>query len=270
MQAQEGGEQRQRDHDGDDRRPVEAAQEQPDHRHDQHEPVQQVFVDGMQRALDQGASIIEGLDAHARGQDLLVEFAHALVDARQHAGRVLAPAHQHETLDDLRLLVPAHRPAPGRVGLPYLGHVAHGDRAAAPALQDDRADVLRGLDEAEAADGELLLAAAQEAAAHVHAGARDRLVELRKRHPHRMQPGRIGYDMHFLEEAAEGHHVRHALHLAQGPADRPLELGAQLVQVVAVAHQPELVDLAQRRGLRRQLGLHPVGQLHLGEPLRHQ
>ena len=72
----------------------------------------------------------------------------------------------------------------------------------------------------------------------------------------------------FLQIAAEGHDIGYALHLAQHAHDVPLHFGAQLVEIVAIAHQAELVHLAQRRRLGRKLGRHPWRKIGGSHPLR--
>ena len=79
--------------------------------------------------------------------------------------------------------------------------------------------------------------------------------------PEREEARRIGLDVHLLQVAAEGHDVGHPRHLAQHAHDVPLHLRAQLVEIVAVARDAELVDLAERRGFGRELRRRPGRQL---------
>ena len=270
MQADEGHQQRQRKHHRDHRRTGDRTHEQPDDRDHQDEAVQQVVMHRRQRMPDQGTAVVRGDDLHALGQDLVVELGHFPVDAVEHQRRVLAAAHQHQALHHFAVLVVGDRAAPRRRRELDAGHVAQGERAAVALLEHDGLDVLDRIDEADAADGQLLVAVAQEAAADVEVGLPDRCFQVAQAQAGGVQPGRIGLDLEFLEVASERHHVGHALHLAQHAGDVPLHFRAQLVEVGAIADHPEAVDLAERRGLRRQVRRDALGQIGLRHPLADQ
>ena len=87
----------------------------------------------------------------------------------------------------------------------------------------------------------------------------------------RAQPGRVDAHVDFLQVAAEGHDVGDARHLLQHARRRSTRSSARgLVEVVPVARHAELVDLAERRRLGRELRRHAVGQIGLrGDALRH-
>ena len=124
------------------------------------------------------------------------------------------------------------------------------------------------LEVADAAHRELLVAVPQEAAADVHVGFRDRLLDVGQREAEGEEARRVGLHVHFLEIAAEGHDVGHARHLAQHAHDVPLHFGAQLVEIVPVAREPELVHLAERRRFGRELRRRAGRQLGGGDPLQ--
>ncbi len=108
----------------------------------------------------------------------------------------------------------------------------------------------------------------QEPAADVQVGFGDRLLEVAQGQAEGEQARRVGFDMHFLEIAAEGHDIGHARHLAQHAHDVPFHLGAQLVEIVAVARDPELVHLAQGCRFRRNLRGHARGKIGGSDPLQ--
>ena len=124
-----------------------------------------------------------------------------------------------------------------------------------PLSQHDVLHVLRGAQVADAAHRHLLRAVREKppptlrlecASASRHVGQCETV---------RHEPQRVDLDVELLQEAAEVHHVGDARNLLEQARDVPLELGAQRVQVVAVARERELVDLAERGRVGRELGL---------------
>jgi hypothetical protein len=86
--------------------------------------------------------------------------------------------------------------------------------------------------------------------------------------PVRVQPRRIHLDVELLEEAAHPDRIRDAGHLLEHARDGPLLLRAQLVEVVAVADEAVVVDLAERRGVGCEPHVGELGQLGLQQALR--
>src|SRR6185503_20696183 len=104
-------------------------------------------------------------DAHAFGQDGLVQLPYLVVDAIQHARGILTAPHPHEALDAFLFKTDAHRAAPRCVRLRDIGNVAHRHRGPVFALEENALDVFGRLKVADAAHGEFLVAVPEEAAA---------------------------------------------------------------------------------------------------------
>ncbi len=87
------------------------------------------------------------------------------------------------------------------------------------------------------------------------------------------EPVGVDGDLVLLDEAADGGHLGDAGHRLQGVAQRPVLVGAELVERVAAATVDERVleDPADPGGVRPELGLHPLRQarLDLGQVLEH-
>ena len=211
--------------------------------------------------------VVERLDPHPLRQDAVVQLADLLVDPVEDDARVLAAAQQREPFGDFALDVVADRAEPRRVRQHDARHVADGDRRAAFALEHDRLQVLRAPDVADAADRQLLIAVLKEAAADVAVRPAERVADVGQRQVVREQTRRIDLDVHLLQVAAEGHHVGDPRNLKQDPRDGPLQLGPRLRVRVPVAHHAELVDLAERRRLGRELHVRALRQIGPGQPL---
>ena len=268
VQADEGHQQRQRNHRGDDQRAAQAAQHQPQHAHNQAGAKQQVVLHRGQRMADEIGAVVGDFHLHAFGQQAAIEQLDLLVQAVQHDGGVLAALEQHHALHHVVLVVHAHRALARRMRLDHAGDIAYGDGRAAAQLHHHFLDFLRRAQQAYAADDERLFTAAQQAAADVAVGLLYGLGHVGQRQAQAVELVGVHFDVVLLDEAAYAHHIGHALHLLERAHDVPFLLGAQLVQRVAVALEAVVIDLSQRRVVGRHLGRHARGQIGLGQALR--
>jgi hypothetical protein len=147
--------------------------------------------------------------------------------------------------------------------------VADRHRCAVLAAQHHVPDVLGAAQVAHAAHRQLLGAVAEEAAPHVQVRVLERLVHVVERQVVRQQRERVDLDVELLQEAPERDHVGHPRDLAQQARHVPVELRAELVQIVAIAAQHELEDLAERGRVGGELGHHTRRQVGGGGALRH-
>ena len=99
-------------------------------------------MDRGERQPHEVAAVVVNFDAHALGQDGLVQLAHLVVDAVQHQRRILATPHPHEAFDAFLFQADAHGAAPRRERLHHIGNVAQRHRSPVLALEQDALDVL--------------------------------------------------------------------------------------------------------------------------------
>jgi hypothetical protein len=117
-------------------------------------------------------------------------------------------------------------------------------------------DVVGRGQQADAADGVLLRTLRHIAAASVGVAAAQRIQQVLEGELVGAQLVEIGLHLVLLDEAAHGHHVGHARHLAQGAFDHPVLQGAQLGGGLPVAAQTVAHDFTHRRGVGGNVGLH--------------
>ena len=121
-------------------------------------------------------------------------------------------------------------------------------------------------DETDAADVVRLLAHEEAVAADVLVGVLDAGRELTERHAVTAQAERIDFDMVLLGLAAVARDVDDPLNLLELTLQNPILGGLQILERVAIAHQPVPVNLAD--GVPgRELTLQARGQLHELEPV---
>ncbi len=108
VQADEGHQQRQRNHGGHDQRATDAAQHQPQHADDQAGTEQQVVLHGGLRVADEVGAVVGNVHLHAFGQQAVVELDHLFVDAVEDQRRVFAALEQHDVLHHVVFPVHAH------------------------------------------------------------------------------------------------------------------------------------------------------------------
>ena len=145
-------EQCERDGGGDDQRAAQIAEKDPLQGEDQQDAKRHVVEDRSRGDVDEILAVVDPFDAHPRRQNVRIvdpfDFALDTLD-RRHA--LFAPAHEHDTLDDVVVRVLAGDAEPRFVADMHRGHVPHQNRVS-PALRQHRiAQFLRRADEPDAA-----------------------------------------------------------------------------------------------------------------------
>ena len=268
VQADEGHQQRQRNHGGHDQRATQAAQEQPQHGHDQRGPEQQVVLHGLERMAHQIGAVIVGDHVHAFRQAATVELIDLGMNVIEHDGRVGAALEQHNALHHIVLVVHAHRALTRRMRLRDTRHVTDGHGSLATHGNDHILNLLRIAQQADTANDEGLFAAAHQTTADVAVGLGQCIAHIVQRQTQAVKLLGVHFNVELLDEAANAHHVGHALHLLEHAHHMPFLLGAQLRQGVPVALQAIVENLAQRGVVGRHFRRHAVGQICLRQTLR--
>ena len=178
---------------------------------------------------------------------------------------VLTLVHHHDALYHIICSASSHLSQRRFVAFADCGHVAHQYRYTAEVLHHDVANLLRVVQQADAAHYVGLAAALYHVAAHVDIAARQRLVELDGRDAILCQPPQVGTHLKGAHLAAEAHHVGYSGHAAQPSLDDPILEGLQLAHREAVAMQGVAIDLARGAVERLHFGAHAVGQVGIGE-----
>ena len=268
--ADDGHAHRQRNGERREHAAAQGAERGEEHEHDQERAFGQVHRDGVQRAIDELGAIVVGHDAHA-GRQVALDLRQLDLDVLHHLARVLPDQHHHGAGDDLALAVLGDDAVAQRGAELDVGDLAQQHRRAVVVDADGGAgDVLERLELRFAAEHDLLVALLDVAAADVAVVLLEHVEDLGERQVVLGEP--LGIDDHLvlLGLAAHGVDLDDAGHGAQLPRHVPIEQRAQLHRRVAIALEVELVDLAEARRHRRQLGAavggRDVGFGHL-EPL---
>jgi hypothetical protein len=226
----EGEQQGQRNHRGDDDGRPQVAQEDQQDGGDQHRADQQVLADGGHGVADQLGALVDRADPVAFRQ-ACIDLVHLGAQGLDDLGRVAALGHLHDAFDDVVAVVEGHDAGAARTGAVFhFCHVADAHRLAFAGHHHHVAHVVEALEQAQRAHHQGFVAAAQQAAAAIAAGAARawptsaRLTELAQQ---------VGLDahLHLADRAAEADHVGDARHHAQGRADGPVLHGADLLAV---------------------------------------
>ena len=181
--AREREQKRKRDRRGDDERRAPVAQQRKQHGDHQHRAFEKIGFDRVDGAVDKLRAVVLDLNFHAVGQ-LGLNLGDARLDPLGDFAAVLAGEH-HRRADDR--LVAVER---GRAGAEfgsglYLGHVFDEQRLDAGAeFERQVGDVLRVVHATHGADGELLGAAADDAAAGILDVLRDEVGQFAESHAH--------------------------------------------------------------------------------------
>ncbi len=162
-----------------------------------------------------------GHDLHVVGLEPLVELGDLGVHALQHARRIFAAQQQHGALDRVVVVVLAEDAVALLVAQLQLAEVAHEDRRAVVLGDDDVAEVVERLHQADAADDVAELAAVEHAAAGIGAVGVDRVGDVLERQVEAHELLRIELELELRGEAAEVRDVGDARHLLQGRDHRP-------------------------------------------------
>ena len=191
LQADEGGQQRQRDDDRDDAGGAQVAEKQVQHDRDQQRAFEQVLEDRVQRRVDQPGAVVVRHDAARPSAGSLAFSA---------ATRSLTAASTSDGFSPLRIsTMPVTissssscptRPWRGTAPIVDVGDVADQQRRAAVLGDDDVADVVARAQQADAANQVLLFALLEVAAAGVRVAAAERREDLLQRDVVRLHAAR--------------------------------------------------------------------------------
>ena len=251
----EGHHHGERNGDADDQRAARAAEEQDEH--DEHE------ADALRRpcattlsigGVDQVGAVEIGHDLHVVGLQPLVELGDLGVDAVEDARGIFAAQQQHDALDDVVPVVLAEDAVALLVAELQLAEIAHEDRRAVALGDDDVAEIVERLHQADAADDVAELAAREDAAAGIGAVGVDRVGDVLERQvePHELL--RIELELELGREAAEVRDVGDARHLLERRDHDPALDLRELAQILGVGFQRVVENLAGRRGQRIEAG----------------
>ncbi len=132
-------------------------------------------LDLVDRCVDQVRAVEIGHDLNVVGLQLRVEFGDLGMHAFQNARRIFVAQQQHGSLDDVVLVVLADDAMALLVAELELAEIAHQDRRAVVLGDDDVAEIVERLHEADAADHVAELAAIEHAAAGIGVVGADRI-----------------------------------------------------------------------------------------------
>ena len=177
-EADEGGQQRQRDDEGDDGRGAEVAEKEQQHEGDEHGALREVLEDGMEGGINEPGAVVIGDYFDAFGEDGVVEQLNAGLERREHPGWVLAFAHQHDAGNDIVRVVLPHNAFDGQVAQGDIGDVLDQYGRAVVCGDDDALDLIGGAKQADPPDEILLRALGDLAAADVGVAAAERGIKL--------------------------------------------------------------------------------------------
>ena len=204
--------------------------------HDQHEADAREhrvpdLVDG---GVDQRRAVEIRHDLHVIGLQALVELRDLGVHALENARGIFAAQQQHGALDDVVLVVLADDAVALLVAQLQLAEIAHQDRRAVVLGDDDIAEVVERLHEADAADHVAELAAIENAAAGIGVVGVDRVGDVLERQIEAHELLRIELELELGGEAAEIGDVGDARHLLQRRDHRPELDFRKLAQILRV------------------------------------
>src|SRR5699024_4578625 len=160
----------------------------------------------------------------------VVQLVDFLMDAVEDDARILSATQQREAFGNVGVEIEAYRAARRRMRCDHARDVTHPHRRAVMAGEDNLLDVARVGEVADAADGELLTAEAQDSAADIAVRLRQRVRDIRKRQVVREKAGRIDLYVNLFQKATEADNVGDAGHLLEHARDSPLQLAARLGQ----------------------------------------
>src|SRR4029077_17669463 len=126
------------------------------------------------RGIDERGAVEIGHDLYIVGLQLAVQFGGLGMHAVEHARRIFAALQQHGAFDDVAALANADDAVAFQVAELELAEIANEDRRAIVLGDDDIAEIVERLDEADAADDIAELAAIEHAAAGIGVVGADR------------------------------------------------------------------------------------------------
>ena len=260
--AHERHQHRQRDRHGHDQARTQVAEQQQQDDDDEAGAFEKVVLDGVDRAIHEGASVVVGLDLDARRQ-LWAQLLDSLLHAGDHRFGVLAVLHQRDADDRLTRPVVGHGPEPDLGSLDHLPkHADRDGNASGTCGHNGVGKIPWSFRKAEAADHLLLVVVLDIRAAAGRVVLGQRRVDLRHRHAVAVQarggdPCLVGRHL-----AAVDVHVGDAGGELELGRDGPLQDALQRHGRVAGPLQFELVDLAEARRHRTHLRIADAGRYH--------
>ncbi len=227
-------------------------------------------VDG---AGDEVGPVVGGDDLDAigeRGLDLL----ELLLDHVDHVEGVLAVAHDDDAADVVPGAVQVRDAAADLRSQLDAGDVLQEDRHPALSnLHHDLLEVVEGVRVPVSPHHVLTARELEQAASDLVVRAPDRFDHLVQRELVGGEPVGVDRDLVLLDEAADGGDLRHARQRLDGVAQRPVLVGAQLIERVGARLVDERVleHPPHAGGVRSEFGPHSLGQalLDLGHVLQH-
>src|ERR1700730_2979728 len=261
-QNDDGEEQREGNIRADDQGAAQIPQEYPlDHEHQnaaEHQIVQhRVGGDAHQRT-----AVVVGNDLHAWGQGAVaVELCDFLLDLRNDVVGVLGAPHHDDRRGDVVLLLSPRDAEPRHKADRDRGDVLDLDRQPARLGENDILDILdfvafgdvvgaAGVDQADAADVDRLLADRDLASADINVGVAERRHELRHGDVVSLELLQVGIDIELLGGAAPGVDLHHAGNGHETAGDHVVLQRPQIGQAeIGRADQLIAVDLADQTGL---------------------
>src|SRR5262245_30096871 len=192
------------------------SQKNPLNEKNQNHAEDQVEKDGVGGQVNEVAAIVNAFDPHARRENSrridLLDFFFNATDRRQ---ALLAASHQHDSLYDIVLLVPAGNSEARLVSNDDLRDITEKDRIAVCCRQHGVADIVHRANEADAAYDGRLLADVDGVTADIDVAVVHRLQNLRQREAIGHELFAVDLDFKCLGLAAPAGHVDDARHGAE-------------------------------------------------------
>src|SRR5581483_1701432 len=218
--------------DADDQCAARAAEEENEHHEHETDAGEHGVRDLVDGSIDQRRAVEIGHNLYIVGGKPFVELVDLGVYAFEHARGIFPAQQQHGAFDHVALLVLADSAVAFLVGQLQLAEIVHEDRRAVVLGDDDIAEIIERLHQADAADHITEVAAIEHAAAGIGTVGADRVGDVLQRQVEAHELLRIELQLELRGQAAEIRDVGDAGHLLQGRDHRPqLDLG-KLAQVL--------------------------------------
>ena len=254
----EGDEDRDRDRDDRDEGARDVPEEEEDHEGDDDADLDQGRLKAVDRAGDQLGAVVDR-DHLRSGRQAGLDLLQLCLHAPDHVEGVLALPHDHDPRDRFALPVEVGDSPPDVGTQDHLSHVLDEDRRAGVARhQYDVLEVGDRAGVAAAPDHVLGAAEVDEAPSHFAVAGAHGLDHATDRQPVGLQPVRVDVDLELADVSAERGDVGDARDGFQVVAEVPVLGGAHVGEaaLARLVHESVLVDPAQARRIRTQLGLH--------------
>src|SRR5689334_16867566 len=210
-----------------------AAQKQEQHGNHHHQTFEERVRYGVHGVRYKVGSVIDRTNVNPGRKAAGIDIVHRLMDALQHLGGIFAAAHQHDALYAGCIADPEDTGRLGRADL-HLAHVADEHRHTLVLRHDDVFDIVRALDQADAADHHRLLAIVQHGAARVLIVRAHGLRDLSDGEVVFIDRREIEFYLVLLHQPPEGCDVRDTRHLAEARLDNPVLIFAKLDIAIAI------------------------------------